>query len=316
MFIEMIQSFIILSCLFATSVVGKSPSENGYISKFTTTKGSDANYLLLFGDSYSRIEFNIHGKQPSKDDPLGNPAFPGDTTSGGVNWVGDLASIYNKSLTLVYDFAVGGATIDQKLIPPPGISVSFNDQVIEAIPYLTKPRSVPWPGKKSVVAIWFGQNDVQQAVIVRHDPSSIFGEAMSHYFANCEALYQAGARNFLFMKVAPIYKTPLAVVNYTSEERDALSAGCDEFNNDLDTYAKSFGGKHPDVTYHIYDPNPAFTDIIDTPKQNGAPDSLCFNPDGTTCLWLNNYHPGVAIHKQVAKDIAAYNYFPSFFTAK
>jgi hypothetical protein len=39
------------------------------------------------GDSYSATEYDVDGPRPSALNPLGNPAYPGTTWSGGPNWV-------------------------------------------------------------------------------------------------------------------------------------------------------------------------------------------------------------------------------------
>src|SRR2546423_1402931 len=44
------------------------------------------------GDSYSSVGYNVDGDHPSVDNVIGNPAFPGKTTSLGYNWVKNLPS--------------------------------------------------------------------------------------------------------------------------------------------------------------------------------------------------------------------------------
>jgi hypothetical protein len=39
------------------------------------------------GDSYSAVGYNVTEDYPSFANPIGNPAYPGDTTSFGANWV-------------------------------------------------------------------------------------------------------------------------------------------------------------------------------------------------------------------------------------
>jgi hypothetical protein len=77
-------------------------------------------FILCFpsGDSYSTTDFNIEGSYPSATDPLGNPELPGQTSDGSFNWIGSLTSHYYISLTLSFNFAVGGATTDSNLILP------------------------------------------------------------------------------------------------------------------------------------------------------------------------------------------------------
>ena len=56
--------------------------------------------------------------QPSLGNPLGNPPYPGYTSSNGPNWVDYLTVKYNQSLVETYNIAFGGATIDSDLVAP------------------------------------------------------------------------------------------------------------------------------------------------------------------------------------------------------
>lgn len=49
------------------------------------------------------VRFDINGEQPSRDNPIGNPAFPGVTSSIGPNWVGFLTGTYNASFIRTID---------------------------------------------------------------------------------------------------------------------------------------------------------------------------------------------------------------------
>jgi hypothetical protein len=59
-------------------------------------------YKLTFhsGDSYTTPGFNDTGVQPSIGNPLGNPNYPGYTSSNGPNWVDFLTVKYNESQVL------------------------------------------------------------------------------------------------------------------------------------------------------------------------------------------------------------------------
>ncbi|KAJ2997695.1 hypothetical protein NUW58_g580 [Xylaria curta] len=68
------------------------------------------------GDSYSTTGSWVGGAAPSVSTPIGNPQFPGQTTSGGLNWVGNVIAKQNTSLVLAYDLAVTGATTDKEIV--------------------------------------------------------------------------------------------------------------------------------------------------------------------------------------------------------
>lgn len=125
------------------------------------------------GDSYTSTKFDIHGEQPNLGNPLGNPPYPGDTSSGGPNYVDYLTTTYNRSYIQTYNFGYGGGTVDHSLLPStfsPYV-LSFDQQVQqEFIPTYGDKVAVPWSAANSLVTIFFGINDVLLA-LPKHDDS-------------------------------------------------------------------------------------------------------------------------------------------------
>ncbi|KAI4119894.1 MAG: hypothetical protein LQ345_000152 [Seirophora villosa] len=140
-------------------------------------------YLFTFGDSFTSTSFNINGPQPSPENPLGNPPYPGATSANGPNYVDFLTTTYNRSFIRTFNLGYGGATINPSLVGSPyGLIVqSFRQQVQEEfLPTYATNSGVEWSGSNSLFTVFFGIND----------------------------LYAAGARNFLFMNVPPIDRSP------------------------------------------------------------------------------------------------------------
>ncbi|KAI4153132.1 MAG: hypothetical protein L6R39_001655 [Caloplaca ligustica] len=120
-------------------------------------------YLFTFGDSYTSTSFNIHGAQPSPENPLGNPAYPGATSADGPNYVDFLTTTYNQSFIETFNLGYGGATIDPSLVGSPyGLIVqSFRQQVQEEfLPTYATNSGVGWSGSNSLFTVFFGINDV------------------------------------------------------------------------------------------------------------------------------------------------------------
>ena len=159
------------------------------------------------GDSYTETGFNLNGTKPSSSNQLGNPAFPGLTTSGGPNWVGDLAK-FNSEL-LIYNFGSGGSTINASLIAPAVIGApSFIDQVTEFTSNLVPPPDyAPWVSNSTLFAIWVGNTDVILAWN-QSGWSTLCQQLIDSYFQQVQLLYTAGARNFVFAEVPPLERTP------------------------------------------------------------------------------------------------------------
>lgn len=47
-----------------------------------------------------------------------------------------------------------------------------------------------------------------------------------------------------------------------------------------------------------------FNKALENPTRYGAPNASCYNADGVSCLWFNDYHPGVEINRLVAAGAA------------
>jgi hypothetical protein len=154
------------------------------------------------GDSYSQTGFNISSTKPSASNPLGNPSLPGWTASGGLNWVGFLASQFNKSTLLTYNFAYGGATTAADLVTPFQPTVlSLVDQVAQFSGSIAShPSYAPWTAANTLVGVWIGVNDVGNSYW-RTDETVLLGKIMDRYFAQLQIVYNAGARNFVLLSV-------------------------------------------------------------------------------------------------------------------
>jgi hypothetical protein len=111
------------------------------------------------GDSYSQTGFDPTLSLPSSSNPLGNPTFPGYTTSGGPNWIGYYITQYNSSPVYSYNFASGGATTDAKLVTPFAPTVlSFVDQVNLYLKSSNTAGFTKWNAANSIFAVWIGVN--------------------------------------------------------------------------------------------------------------------------------------------------------------
>lgn len=117
---------------------------------------------LCSGDSYTSTGFDIAKSQPSRGNPLGNPAFPGATSSNGPNYISFLTATYNRSFIETYNLGFGGALIDKAIVTSPfGSGVkSFEDQVSQEFqPRYTGSSTTPWKSSDSLFIVFFGIND-------------------------------------------------------------------------------------------------------------------------------------------------------------
>jgi phospholipase/lecithinase/hemolysin len=76
-----------------------------------------------------------------------------------------------------------------------------------------------------------------------------------------------------------------------------------EYNSLLASRLATFMSANSGVTGKVIDTQTAFKTALNNPTAYGATDAKCYNSDGKTCLWFNDYHPGMAIHKLVAQAV-------------
>ncbi|KIJ56421.1 carbohydrate esterase family 16 protein [Sphaerobolus stellatus SS14] len=256
-------------------------------------------YLFTFGDSYTDTGFNYNGTLagPSNGNPLGNPTFPGVTSSGGENWVGYLISSFNKTRTYSYNFAYSGATLDSSLAAPYSSSVvSVRNQIEqEFLPGLAKkPASVPWSATNSLFAIFDGINDVLN---IDGNPNQASAQApfFTLYNTLVNELYTAGARNFLFIGVPAIDLTPFVVQQGTANPGLAKTS-LEAWNNNVQIVMNTLLTNHSDATARYVDLETLFRSIVANPSTVGV--------SNASALWYNTLHPIPAVQKAMAQTIA------------
>ncbi|PNP47354.1 hypothetical protein TGAMA5MH_01170 [Trichoderma gamsii] len=266
------------------------------------------------------------GAQPSVSAPLG--LWPGATSAHGENWVDFLTVTYNASVFFSYDLAVSGATLDNDIVAASSTSIaSVKQQIVsQFIPGYVSPITVPkppkWTGSNTLFTIWVGINDIG-ATFGKGSAStaSINQQLISEYTSLVEQLYAAGARNFVFITVPTIDRSPGTIAAGTTvagqEKIDVV-----QWNQLLFNMAKSEKALHTDSNIWIYDANALFTEILNNVKSfpqtagitntthfcqayaNGTPTDDYLDPSCgvpvNQYFWLNSLHPRTPVHDVIA----------------
>jgi phospholipase/lecithinase/hemolysin len=265
---------------------------------------------------------------------LGNPTYPGPTSSNGPNWVDYLTVKYNVSVIETYNLAYGGATVDSSLAKPylPTV-LSLQQQVQqEFLPLYTGQNAVAtWDPATTLFAFFFGINDVGNTYSA-NDPSNytnVYATILEQYSIQVNDLFAAGARNYLFLNVPPVQRSPLTMgqgPNASAAESEAIMI----FNNGLFDIANSLqevaANSNVPVNIDIFDAYSLFNSVLDNPKtspqtagyinttdyclayENGTAELTSFD---TSCVapldayfWLNSLHPTFPMHDLLASEIA------------
>ncbi|KAK6396444.1 hypothetical protein LTR65_009528 [Meristemomyces frigidus] len=282
----------------------------------------------MVGDSYTTTSFNDTLAQPDAANPLGNPAYPGYTATNGPNWVDFLTTTYNKTFLETVNLAYGGATVDSALVAPylPTV-LSVKQQVQdEYLPvYADHPSFFDWSANDTLFATFIGINDVGNAYSEANS-STIFNLVFEEYASLMDQLYQSGARNFLFLYVPPVNRSPLTVAAGAAAQATEATAIA-AWNANVTHLAANLSSTYSDAKTFVFDTNAAFTQVLDDPcshpetcpyknttdycvaYENGTPSWYTFYQNCSLPVdeyfWLNVLHPTFRMMNVTAQEIAA-----------
>jgi len=178
-------------------------SAEAAITAIVPDPNTKTKYLFVFGDSFTFTNFSIDGAKPSPSNPMGNPPPPGDTFCGGLAWPGYLATEFNTSVTLTFNFASPGSTVDAAIVPPwKSDRLSLVDQFNNwAKSVQSKPAYAPWTPENALFATWIGINDLFNTFMEPEDQAAVVNRVLDGYFARLGTLYAQGARHFALLNV-------------------------------------------------------------------------------------------------------------------
>ncbi|KAJ0309720.1 hypothetical protein Brms1b_009055 [Colletotrichum noveboracense] len=251
--------------------------------------------VLSSGDSYSTVGFWPGGTLPAAGNPLGNPALPGQTTSSGLNWVGQLTSTLNTSQILTYDFAVTGATTDKDIVDTYA-QYCVDDQVDQYKQYVS---AAVTDKANALVAVWIGINDVGEPFWDKE--SAPVAKIMDRYFELLQTLADDGLKNFVLLSVPPFSDQIPAMIGQSETDLQRLRDDISSYNSELTTRLATFKSANSGVKGLVFDTKPSFDTVVENFAQYGAKDATCYG--SSDCIWADNYHAGLAIHKLLAQNL-------------
>jgi phospholipase/lecithinase/hemolysin len=120
-----------------------------------------------------------------------------------------------------------------------------------------------WSSDDSLFAIFDGINDVGNSYW--KNSTALNNGIFAVYRGLVDELYQAGARNFAFLNVPPVDRSPLTTANSVADqtlERDDIA----DWNNALKKMAESLKDDYRDVNVFTIDTNKIFTQVLNKPS--------------------------------------------------
>ncbi|BGP04140.1 hypothetical protein JCM10021v2_007888 [Rhodotorula toruloides] len=274
--------------------------------------------IFAFGDSYSTTGYN-----PA----LGINKFPGmeGTVSGGYVWLQYLSTLNSSYPIKLYDLAVSGATTDNAIVN--NTSDDFNTQTATFSQYFAAPNGqalvtnqTRWDPARTLFTVWMGINDIGRAYQNNQNLTDLIPAIFDQWNRNFAALYAGGARNFLVLGIPPTDQTPL--VQSIPSAIPLFAAWVGQYNGQIASYANSLPSLFPGTSVSIFDTQPFFRALLDSPRSYGFVDTTTYCADYSVVqdmpnltlpqcawpmaeyVWWNSYHPTWAVHRLLANVIA------------
>jgi len=244
----------------------------------------------VFGDSFSHVGYSSRSPVPTSSSPLG-VAFPGQTVTepGLPNWLGYLVRDYSHGHAniIAYNYARRGDTVS---------GVSGEQVPGEFLPSVGRnPGWATWGPSDTIFVTWVGVFDCR--ILYTNDRAEITPKIATLFTAQ-DRLYAAGARNFLFIDVPPMYMSPIG----PNMGNNGVRFG--NWNHELRRGVSAFASRHPDATVMLFSAWDTIFRILSDPARYG------FNPaDRSTeggSIWFDFMHPTSRVHSILASEIAQF----------
>ncbi|KAK2754857.1 hypothetical protein FQN54_006750 [Arachnomyces sp. PD_36] len=298
--------------------------------------------LLAFGDSYTYVE-GTHGRVNGSfigseidfaytpEELEGNKILVNHTSAEGANWVEFLTGCYEGSPAdctgggqrPLWDFAFGGADVSAEHLPLHHNDTLDLDRQVEQ--YITYAHPVlELDTGNTLVAIWIGINDVNDSQDLDVSFPDFYRLIISTLFESISDLHDLGFRNFMFLSISPLDRTPSSLEAIADgEEPSPSTEQLKLWNSVLKEAGEEFGESHPKTTVLSFDAYGALNDIIDHAEEYGienvsefceaydAPD-IDTNYEEYGCLplskyfWYNSGHIGSTAHQALAGKITQF----------
>ncbi|KAG8840414.1 hypothetical protein FRB91_006115 [Serendipita sp. 411] len=145
----------------------------------------------------------------------------------------------------------------------------------------------------TITVTWVGINDLAFSADVERMIDDLF--VLQQY------LYDKGARNFLFIDVPPVDRSP-AYRNLTKRDGPSRMVLWNiELERRLRTFAAEKEAAGGPITATYFSSHKVFTAFLDDPEEYGFPKSDVRRSGGE--IWVDHLHPTPAVHAIIAKEL-------------
>ena len=183
-------------------------------------------------------------------------------------------------------------------------------------------KKATWTASRTLFTILIGINDIEASL--GEDGSDKWDEVFAAYAAGADALYGAGARNFLFLYAPPLDLAP----HVPSDKKKKLETLVPEWNERTYSMAWNLSRRYTDTSVWIFDTEELFRQVIAEPGAfeqtrgvrdvDGYCEAYLLHPERVVgvgygeegCeaygayVWRDGLHPVFVMYEVLAAEIA------------
>lgn len=205
------------------------------------------------------------------------------TAEGGPNYVEFLTGCGVKpGLTnprycskQLWDFAFGGADISTAYTPlHHNYTTSLVNQTVQFEHYADPVLSNFIDKRRSLVSFWIGINDINDSAKYDVDFPSFYDKLIGTLFERIERIYSLGYKNFLFMKLPPLDRTPSNQKRTSGPLPNATMI--ERYNNALAHHSEEFQRSRLSSKVMVYDTTTFLNNVLDDPTPYGIKNTTDF----------------------------------------
>lgn len=284
-----------------SATLGALPRGTSGSDTFTYNVASGFSEIYVFGDSLSDVGRLFAGTGGAL--PPASAYYQGRFSNGPI-WAEYLAPDLNLDVSILNDFAVGGATTGTANVNEVRFGIPDLPGLQDEIAAYTSSLSGP-ADPNAIYVVWAGANDF---FLPFATPQALIGNAMTNIATAVGTLQAYGAKHILVPNLPDLGLTPYALLTDQSAGLTQLSA---TFNAVL---GQALAGNFPSVmTFDIFG---ALHTAIDNAAALGVPiTQLPFindstgeqvGVDPTQHFFWDTVHPSTTVHAQIAEKVHAH----------
>jgi phospholipase/lecithinase/hemolysin len=170
---------------------------------------------------------------------------------------------------------------------------------------------------KTLVTFWIGINDINDSAKYAVDFPTFYDKLITTLFESVQSVYNAGYRNFLFMNLPPLDRTPGNILKNTPLPNTTM---INLWDDTLTSHIHTFNKQNPHADAFEFDVNEFLNGVLDSPSEYGIKNTTGYcksynqpyvnvDPGKYGCLpldeyaWFNDGHMTSRVHEILAGEV-------------